>query len=239
VLKKFWLSGVDNEKNQEIDISRNEKSGSFLYCKWEYYLGKGDLFVPVKRIDTVVNGVAFESERNQSWGHKSTRKVLQLILNGLIEVFDFSNTVKQFDGLPHKVWSEIQKFNASYYTIPALTDSVIKKGVFLTFNEFRMNKPSIVIFKERQIHLVGKKYENFLEDESGNRITNYWGYFTGDELKIGKYRNEKLYRKNKTFEFFLQHQHAYLTTNIVGGNSYKEKNMWIPYQIDMETGDIY
>jgi hypothetical protein len=239
VLKKFWLSGLDDEKNQEIDISRNEKFGSFLYCKWEYYLRKGDLFVPVKRVDTVVNGVAFESERNQSWEHKNTRKVLQLILNGLIEVFDFGNAVKQFDELPHKVWSEIQKFNESYYAIPVLTDSVNRKGVYLTFNEFKLNKPSFVNFKERQIRLGGKKYENFLEDENGNRITNYWGYFTGEELKIGKYRNEKLYRKNKTFEFFLQHQHAYISTNIVGGNSYKEKNMWIPCQIDMETGDIY
>lgn len=239
VLKKFWLSGVDDEKNKEIDISRNENSGRFLYCKWEYYLKKNELLVPLIRVDTVVNGVKFESERRQNWGYKNQRKVLQLILNGLIEVFDFNSTANQFDNLQHKTWNEVQKFNTNYYNIPIMTDSVIKKGVYLNFNEFRQNKPSIINFKEGKTHLGQKKYENYIEDDQGNRITDYWGYFTGAELKVGKYRNEKMYRKNYTFEFFLEHQYAYTTTNMVGGTSYKEKRMWIPYQIDMETGNIY
>ncbi len=49
----------------------------------------------------------------------------------------------------------------------------------------------------------------------------------------------KLYRKNYTFEFFLKHQYQMQNINISGGNSYADREVWIPYQIDMETGNIY
>ena len=225
VLKKFWFSGIDNEKNKEIDISKNAKAQSFLYCKWEYYLNKAGVFSPVKRVDTVVNGVTFESEIKEN--KKTTEEVLKLILNGLIEVFDFNNAVTKIEKLPKKTWEEIQKYNAAYYRMPILKDTFFNKGVYVSFNEFKNNKPSIINFKEKRIRLGINKFENYLEDENGNRITKYWAYFNGDNMKIGKYGNEKLYRKNYTFEFFLKHQYAV------------DSEVWIPYQIDMETGNIY
>ncbi|WP_460557432.1 hypothetical protein [Ferruginibacter profundus] len=225
VMKKFWFSGVDDEKNKEIDISKNEESQRFLYCKWEYYLNKGEIFIPLKRIDTVVNGVTFESEINED--RKRNKEVLKLILNGLIEVPDFNRAVAGMEKLPQKTWVEIQKYNAAYYDVPVLRDTFFNKGVYVNFSEFKNNKPSIKNFTEKKIRLGLNKFENYLEDENGSRITKYWGYFDGNDLKTGKYGNEKLYRKNYTFEFFLKHQ--YTTGNEV----------WIPYQIDMETGEIY
>lgn len=239
VLKKFWFSGIDNEKNQEIDISKNNKARSFLYCKWEYYLKKNGDFFPVKRIDTVVNGVEFEAEINTEKQYGSEKKIFKLILNGLIEIIDFNKALAQLDKLPRKTLLEVQQYNASYFNIPVLLDSVVNKGVFLSFNEFKNNKPSIISFKEKQIRLRGGQYQYYLEDDHGNRILNYWGYNTGTDLKIGKYINEKLYRKNNSFEFFLKHQYIVVNENIIGNNEYKEKEVWIPYQIDMETGGIY
>lgn len=229
VLKKFWMSGIDNRRNKEIDISNNERGTSFLYCKLEYYLNKNNLFIPVKRIDTIVNGVLYKSEKNENNQYKNWNKVFKLILNGLIEVFDFNSIVSQFNKLPQKTWNEIQRFNSSYYDIPILRDTVFKRGVYLSFYEFKQNNPSIINFKEGKLRIGNNKYENYLEDDKGNLIGNYWGYCTGSELKIGKYRNEKLYKKNNTFEFFLQHQ---IATGI-------GRDIWIPYQIDMESGNIY
>ena len=239
VMKKFWLSGVDNKRNKEIDVPENSESIKFLYCKWEYYLSKGEEFMPLKRIDTVVTGVVFESQKNESMRNLSTEKILKLILNGLIEVFDFNAAVNQMEKLPKKTWQQIESYNLASFNIPVLRDSVFTKGVYLNFNEFKNNKPSIINFKEGKMRISFNKTENYLEDDNGNRITNYWGYFTGDELKIGKYGNDKLYRANNTFEFFLKHQYLTANTNILGGTSYKDKEVWIPYQIDMETGKIY
>lgn len=231
VLKKFWISGVDNKRNKDIDIANNEISKSFLYCKWEYYLNKNELLIPVKRIDTVVNGVVFQSEKNKNMEIQNWNQVFKLILNGLIEVFDFSSAVTQINKLPGKTWADVQQFNATYFDMPALKDSIFNKGVYLNFDEFKRNKPSIINFKEGRIRLGANKYENYLEDDRGKRISNYWGYCTGTDVRIGKYRNEKLYRKNNAFEFFLQHQ-------LVNGAD-GPKDIWIPYQLDMETGNIY
>ncbi len=238
VLKKFWFSGIDNEKNREFDILQNGKSRSFLYCKWEYYFIKGDVFMPVQRIDTVINGVTFESEINEN-RFRTNKKIFKLILNGLLEVFDFNAALSKIEKLPKKTWADIQQYNASYYNIRVLKDSVLQKGVYKNFNEFKNNTPSIVNFKEEKIRIRLNQYENYIEDYKGNRITNYWGYFTGVALKIGKYGNEKVYRKNNTFEFFIQQQYLQNNIDLFGGNNYKEKEVWIPYQIDMENGLIY
>jgi hypothetical protein len=237
VMKKFWLSGIDNERNREIDIPENVTSNKYLYCKWEYYLAKGDEFMPVKRIDTVINGVVFESKKDQYIHNKTTDKILKLLLNGLIEVFDFNAAVNQIEKLPKKTWQQIEAYNSAMFNIPVLKDSVFAKGVYLSFNEFKNNKPSIINFKESKMRIAINKTENYLEDDKGNRITNYWGYFTGEELKIGKYGNDKLYRVNNTFEFFLKHQYLTVNTNIIGGATHRE--VWIPYQVDMESGAVY
>ena len=65
--------------------------------------------------------------------------------------------------------------------------------------------------------------EDYLIDSVGQIISDYWGYSDGKVFKMSKYGNNKLYRKGNTFEFFNVHANS----------------LWIPYQIDMETGEIY
>ena len=239
VLRKFWLSGIDDKKNKVMDISKNPKSRSFLYCKWEYYLNKGNKYMPIQRIDTVINGVLFNSEKNEMDNYKTENEILKLILNGLIEVYDFKNAVDKIDKIKVKTFEQLKLYNASLYDIPVLKDSVFKKGVFRNFIEFKNNSPSIINFKEKKIRVSSNNYKHYIEDDKGNRIINYWGYFTGDELRIGKYENDKLHRKNNTFEFFLKHLYQTQYFNISGSSSSSEREVWIPYQIDMETGEIY
>jgi len=235
----MWFSGIDNEKNRPLDLLKNEKARSFLYCKWEYYLHQGDIFFPVKRIDTVVNGVIFETETKNDFQRRTDKAVLKLILNGLIEVPDFNNAVLNINQFSKKTWPEIEKYNAVYYTIPVLKDTSFNNGVYLNFNEFKNNAPSITHFQEKKVKLGLNKFENYLEDDKGNRITDYWGYAIAGELKIGRYGNERLFKKNHTFEFFIPHTYLQAGNDFVAGTSYREKEVWIPYQLDMETGRIY
>jgi hypothetical protein len=238
VLKKFWFSGIDDEKNREIDILRNEHAMSFLYCKWEYYFKKGDVYMPVQRVDTVLNGVEFEATNNRRV-YGNNKKLFKLILNGMIEVFDFNKFINNIERLPKKNWTDIQRYNASYFDIPVLKDTILQKGVYITFNDFKNNRPSVINFTEQKMRIRANTFENYIEDDKGNRITNYWGYCTGETLKIGKYGNEKVHRRNNTFEFFVQHPFLQINTNIIGGPTYTDRVVWIPYQIDMETGNIY
>ncbi len=239
VIKKLWLSKIDDEKNKDMDIVKNNKTNSFLYCKWEYYFNKGDKYYPFKRLDTVVNGVLFKTEKGGLTHFDSDKKVLELILKGLIETVDFITPLNNIDRLLQKSWIEVEKFNKSFYNIPVLSDTVIAKGVFLNFNEFKQNKPSITNFKEEIIRLKAGKTENYLTDDKGIRIANYWGYNTGKYIKIGKYGNDEIYRKYNTFEFFAIFQYLTINNSILPMSMYKDKEFWIPYQVDMETGEIY
>ena len=239
VIKKLWLSGVDNEKNKPVNIVKNRYAGSFLYCKLEYYFNRGDFFFPFKRLDTVVNGVAIEVEKRDMSHYVSYERSFELILKGLIETIDFNKALDNIERLPQKTWAEVEKFNASYFNIPVLKDSAVAKGVFLNFNEFRQNKPSIVNFTEGTIRIKSNKTENYLDDEHGNRILNYWGYCNGQYLKIGKYGNDEAFRKGNAFELFVINQQFGESYSLLYGTVYKDTEYWIPYQLDMETGDLY
>ena len=72
----------------------------------------------------------------------------------------------------------------------------------------------------------------------GNLIKDYWGYSDGEKFRYGKYGNDKIFPIGNTFQFFVQinNTDANNTTPI----STKEKTkVWFPYQIDMETGEVY
>jgi hypothetical protein len=239
VIKKLWLSCINNNKNRDMDIVKNDKSHTFLYCKLEYYLNTGDKYYPYKRLDTVINGVAFEVANNDISHYKSRQQVLKLVLKGLIETMDFNNAMEKIEKLHPKTIEEVERFNTSFFNIPVLKDTGIAKGVFVSFDEFKNNRPSIIDFTEKEIRIKGSKKENYLEDSKGNLITHYWGYNTGEYLKVGKYGNDKMYRKNNTFEFFAIFQNLQVNNSFFPTSTYKDYEYWMPYQLDMETGEIY
>ena len=132
--------------------------------------------------------------------------------------------------------------------IPILKDGLFKKGVYLSFEEFKNNKPSIVEYKEKEMRYKLINTEKYLEDMNGNTISNYWSYSDGKIMRYGMLGNEKVYRVQNTFCFFIK-----VTGYIVSsGNetfsnsgsginttSKRKYEVWVPFQIDMETGEVY
>ncbi len=240
VLKKLWLSGTDDDAH-EMDIVKREKYRTFLHCKLEFYLKKEERYYPFKRTDTVINGVTYWEAVHEQSQMAGWNDVFKMILNGLIETVDFDAASKMTERLPQKSMADIQRFNTSFYNIPVLKDTIIAKGIFVTFEEFKNNQPSITKFVEKEIKIKGGRKENYLEDEAGNRITQYWGYNTGNNrVKVGKYGNDLLFRKNQTFEYFATYQSLEVNRSLMPiSGTYKDYEYWIPYQIDMETGNVY
>lgn len=92
-----------------------------------------------------------------------------------------------------------------------------------------------------------KNTEAYLEDMKGQAISNYWGYSDGKDFRYGLLGNDKIYRIQNTFCFFIkvlgytveqgnQGQYGGSGINSISKNKYK---IWVPFQIDMETGEIY
>jgi len=158
VLKRFWISGDARSNSKRVELTNAAKTNDNVYCKLEYYIGKDGKFLPVKRVDSII-GVSDDFRKLNDIGAfeddekivKKTVSFLTYTLRGLIEFLDYSNAIKQFDGQAKKTLQEIHEFNERMNKIPVLQDNTIKKGVYLSFDEFKNNRPSIIEFQEKKM----------------------------------------------------------------------------------------
>ncbi len=252
VIKRLWISGNARSNNKEIESTTDVKSNDNIYCKWEYYIGKDGKYLPVKRVDSIIRGgedfLKYEEIKLIGAYEAAIKKIVSFFrtsLQRLIEFLDYSNAIKQFDIQTKKTLPEIYEFNKRMNVMPVLQDSIIKKGVYLSFEEFKNNRPSIADFREKKMHYGTGKTENYLENMKGESISNYWGYSDGKEFRYGMLGNDKVYRIQNTFCFFIKIDGV--TVGSIMKDQYGERSLnsstksvvWVPYQVDMETGEVY
>jgi len=239
VLKKFWFSCIEYKKNRDLDLSVEIlNSTKSLHCKWEYYLGKDDKYLPVKRVDTVWILKDNIDEHVKAKFERKQKEFLRASLQKLVEMLDFTKGVQVFDQQKKTSMQEIINFNEARFKIPILINDGVTQGIFVNFDEFRNNKPSIILFKEKK-QSIGRYDQKFVEDENGRQINPYWAYFNGLNIIHGKFGNSILYRTQNTFAFF--YRRIWNSFNNSQGTLFPttRNEDWIPYEIDMETGEIY
>ena len=249
VMKGFWVAADVRSNNKRVEVANSVGGNDNIYCKWEYYLGKDGKYLPVKRMDTIMRIDENLSRYIEEEFSEKRLSYFKYCLKALIEILDYSNAVKQFDIQPKKTLEEINEFNKRMNLIPVLQDSVFKKGVYLSFDDFKNNRPSIIDFKEKKMHYgkINTNTEIYLEDMKGETISNYWGYSDGKEFRYGMLGNDKIYRIQNTFCFFIKVVGYTINSDNdgqYGGSGItttsKDKfEAWVPFQIDMETGEIY
>ena len=94
---------------------------------------------------------------------------------------------------------------------------------------------------------INTNTEIYLEDMKGQTISNYWGYSDGKEFRYGMLGNDKIYKIQNTFCFFIkvvgyvidQDNNGQYGGSGITTTSKVKYEVWVPYQIDMETGQIY
>jgi hypothetical protein len=249
VIKRFWISGNSISNNKRVEVANSGKDNNSIHCKWEYYIGKNGNYLPVKRMDTTF--VVKEDSKNYLNDELSLKRLFYIkkSLHDLIELLDFSNAIIQYAGQTKKTFTEIQEFNKRMNNIPVLRDSSFKKGVYLSFDDFKNNRPSIIDFQVKKMHYgkLNANTEIYLEDMKGETISNYWGYYDGEALRYGMLGNDKMYRIQNTFCFFIkvvgytvqqgdEGQYHPSGSNTISKDKYES---WVPFQIDMETGEVY
>lgn len=238
VMKRFWVSGVDYSKAQPIELTYNDDASEFLYCKWEYYIGKNEQYLPVKRVDTIMNTTdELQQYVDEDFSERRLGK-FKFLLKSLMERYDFTKGIENYDTRAKKSRDEINAYNAKRFDLAVLNDAAVIKGVYMNYSEFKNNRPAIAVYSEKKMHYSITKTERYLTDSAGNNINTYWGYSDGEDFRFGKYGNDKIFRVGNTFQFFVQ---AILispqtATPVTTRNRFK---VWIPYQIDMENGEIY
>jgi hypothetical protein len=251
-IKKLWINNMPNRQGEQERNVLSNLSHQDIYAKFEYYFGSVNAYVPLKRIDTIFQ--ITPDKKVEDYDPKDENKLpfLCFALEKMAENFNYGQYIKDFEKKKKMSVEDIEKYNATIKNIPILNEPT-KKGVFLTFNEFKNNLPSVISFSKRKIPKK-KIYE--IIDEKDNVIFDYFAYYDGEKLAIAKnlsslfdtrrlnnpFRrnisqdNYGMYKINGSFQFFENYFQYKAPTN---SNIPTYILVRVPRQIDLETGEIY
>lgn len=253
VIKRFWGDPYPNRQVQEQ--GNMVRSSVFdLYLRLEFFLVKNDWYYPVKRVDTLFQTGEGEVVPGCIYGTIEDCEMYGYAVSKVFETIDFDNYVKHFNKTKTKITRQrLDSFNQKYKKYPIITAKVLKQGVYLNFNEFRNNSPSVTKYtvekmKKQKITMYAIYDTSKAVPE---RIAKYWGYCNGENIYCG-YMQHPLTKSGDTFEFFIDkkeynEQHISVPLPNSYGTGYSFLDIPIstslkslePFQIDMETGKIY
>lgn len=131
------------------------------------------------------------------------------------------------------------------YDYPILRE-IPQKGVFLSFEAFKQNKPEYAEFAIKESKLTDELYIQNGNDEQ--LLTDYWGFFNGTDLylKLG-FSFFKMIRQNNSWDVFgskfvqiKYNNNGFNSGGInINSNSQRSKVVAKPLQLNMETGKPY
>ena len=248
-LKKLWINNIPGGPggNQRKEIGELSSSQQDIYAKFEYFLGSVNAYVPMKRIDTVFKLTTDRKVEDYDPKDENKLPFFCFALEKMIENVNYEFYIKDLEKKKKMSVEDIQAYNATAKNIPILNEPV-KKGVFLTFIEFKSNQPSVISFSKKKIPKK-KIYE--ITDENDNVILNYFAYYDGEKLAIAKHLadlfptnisqdNYGMYKVNSSFQFFENYlSYTYTNTGNINQDFRDYILVKVPRVVDMETGEIY
>ncbi|MEO8771997.1 MAG: hypothetical protein ABI402_18005 [Ferruginibacter sp.] len=256
-IKKLWVG--DEASPIKLENGKTGLANNGWYrgavIKIEYYLQRDSLFIPIYRFDSIVHFEAFNKYSNKSIAAYIT-ETLKLSLEKLLTINIDSIQLPKKNILLH----DIEKANKQGLDYPIYTAPELKKGIYKTFEDFKMNSISFTDFEFRKGKLGDIVYVN--EEKTEYPLRNIWGFCDGKDFYIkscNKY--SKLVRTGNTFyfqgikaltqngEYLYQSLGAggssstyYTGNNVAYANDLRTSKYEITlkyYQLDMENGKIY
>ncbi len=254
VIKKLWLS--DELNLEDPSTARRPFTGAVNRDVWtsgidmkaEFYLKKGTDYYPLYRYDSTISLALTISENGPQFVERSLELSVQKLL--------------QMDGriagvTARKKFSleEINRHNEDAFDLPVLKDPVLRPGVYLSFEEFKNNQPSIASFE-----LVRDKLTDVLYTRQANGTScvarNAWGYCNGKNAFIRSADNFFLLQRSaNAFYIFGAKNIRRVETGNTGAASYYPGNNGLsapvyytssrtaiqlePFQLDWSTGKLY
>ena len=249
-IKKLWLSDeiytTEQDDEHRNSPKQNAPKESGIILRLEFVLKSNDQYIPLCRFDTTITGEhPIYRDGDQYISHSLAASLQKLSTQSS------GNTIaikKKFNG------NEINNYHASRFNIPILTEKT-RKGVYLTFEAFRNNSPSI---KNYRVSSDKKSDYLYTINEAGQEtlIRDIYGYSDGEDIFLYSAGNFfRLYRTGNTFNMYgaksLKKIRQYITTEkilLMGLNpeTFSKNNTKVsyelklhPYQLDMETGVLY
>lgn len=248
IRKLFLTNHIPVDNSEELRTmadryDRDEKSGIFFVA--EFYEQQDSIYRPLYRIDTLISDYKNIQREGQDYLERALKA-------GLVKAGQL-NWTKYHEKAVRLSRHYIDSFNTARISIPAVTDT-LKKGIYLTYEDFRQNKPS-----DREFTVNKSKKGDFLyiKNNRGEDVlfTDLWGYCDGKDRYIFSASNYfKLHRTGNGFTIFGAKEHTgkkrYRPTlgpgpgpgGVYYGGSTTVTKYYLDksyFQLDMETGKIY
>lgn len=244
VIKKLWAtSALQQEIVDEAEKSDSETGG--IIAKFEFYCSNGEGYSPLYRFDTAVGDLkSMRRDAAESISRVLALSVQQLLSTSLTTV-----------SLPGKIMSleEIMVYSSQQANIPIVAATIYKKGVYRTFNDFKMNDPSILNYEIEEDKLTKTIFLN--EGKGAYPVRDLWGYCDGRHIYINSADNYfELVKKGNTFisnaALTLSRRRSLKAGNVLmlgvvgGGIGRGNKKTTYSlsrklYELDMDTGELY
>lgn len=268
VLRKFWIS-TDVHKH-ENDMAWNMKEDTSeritvsLFTNIEFYLYKDPGYYALYRFDSVfsaeikkpinIAGINTAGNKQKSYVGLMVQQALETSLLKL-GTMDWKKNATVSSKRKFTL-AEIEAHEYRTFDIPALKDSLLVPGVYLSFEEFKSNSPSIT-----QFEITKDKLNDFIytkqSDGRQTSLLNVWGYCDSSnqifvKLKYNYFRLQRrqnafyIYGSNQTVHEFSSHPigptyfpNGQMAT--AGGSYTTDKYVLVlkPFQLDLETGKLY
>lgn len=235
-IKKLWLT----DKFQQDSTSGNKEDFiPGIYFKIECFYKTESICYP-----------AFKYDASFSYYTKNFIKYAPDLIDSCLKkivarINSFKNT--GIGSLKRQMtFAEVMQYYKRAAEVPILKDSIVNKGIYMTFDDFKKNKPSYTSFD------VQKRLLNdfvYVKDVAGKDILlkDLWGYCDGDTLFIKgtqhfcslKRLGNNFYFVHRSFDVFpqvIQSYNQYLITTRKYLNTLDHKKTDL-YQLDMESGE--
>jgi hypothetical protein len=268
ILRKFWISTNVHKYDGSLmwDMKEDTSKGInvSLFTNIEFYLFKDSGYYALYRFDSTFTGnikkpinianINTAGNKQKSYVGLLIQEALETSLSKL-ETMDWKKNTA-ISSKRKFTWSEIVAHENKIFDIPLLKDSLLVPGVYLTFEEFKSNSPSVTKFE-----ITKDKLNDFIytKQSDGKQVplSDVWGYCDSSNqifVKL-KYNYFKLQRRQNAFYVYGSNQtvrevyhHYYPMTPGAngmppsgGGSSTAEDFVLTlkPFQLDWETGEMY
>ncbi|HLG38627.1 MAG TPA: hypothetical protein VI461_03125 [Chitinophagaceae bacterium] len=138
-------------------------------------------------------------------------------------------------------WQELTEHYEQRFNLPICKEPSPKKGIFLTFEDFKKNNPLLTEFRLKEGNKTDELYMGSGQNEQ--IVADYWGYFDGNSLYIKAGFNVfKAVRQQQTFEIYGAKYISNYHNNPVQGDLFKINSVGLDrkiLQMNMDNGEFY
>ncbi|MGC4039179.1 MAG: hypothetical protein QM764_24685 [Chitinophagaceae bacterium] len=246
IVKSFWFQQkafdlVVNDKIVKKQKNYTDKTG-VCFADFEVFSFSGDGYQALLKFKYDFVDYQYDSASIQRLFYIPFDSLFRKLHS--LDIQQVLSSKKQF------TWNKIDSNYSNRYALPVLQSEVAEKGVFLTFNDFKIKNQVYPDFRIVKGDLTDELY--IRKDGKEELLIDCWGYSDGQNyfIRIG-YNFFKLIRQNNTFDLLgSKYINSYPKSGVpvpLGGGAYgtaevqlhKDKLELRPLQLNMDTGETY